>query len=325
MKLRIAVAIFLSLFIWFAQLSKAIAQITYPDAQLPTDTPRLFARGILSDGLSNRDFAISPEGDEIFFTLQQPGFALSTILHITKQGSAWSKPEVAHFSGRYRDLEAAFSPDGKYIYFSSDRPLNTNGTKKDFDIWRVKRLPGDKLGEPENLGPNVNSAKDEFYPCVTKSGNIYFTAEIAGGKGKEDIVVCKWTGSGYAKPVSLPGDINMKGDQFNAFVDPDEQFILFSAYGRADDIGGGDLYMSCVDQRGIWQPVRHLPPPINSTGLDYCPYVTADKKYLIFTSSRLSKAFEDGKPKNYQQMKEMLTNPGNGLDDIYWVKFNPKW
>src|ERR1700740_205626 len=88
----------------------AFAQVSYPGSELPADTPKLFAKGILSDGLSNRDFAISPQGDEIFFTIQGPRFSLSTILQMTKKSGKWSMPEVAPFSGRWRDLEATFSP-----------------------------------------------------------------------------------------------------------------------------------------------------------------------------------------------------------------------
>ncbi|MFI5163231.1 MAG: hypothetical protein ACHQHN_18270 [Sphingobacteriales bacterium] len=302
----------------------ASAQTIYPDANLPADTPRLFAPGILSDGLSNRDFTISPAGDEAFFTIQGPRFILSTIMHIVLKDGKWGNPEVAPFSGQYRDLEAAFSPDGQAIYFSSDRPVNGD-VKNDFDLWRVHRLPNGKWGEPENLGPIVNSPKSEFYPSVTKSGNLYFTVEADYCRGSEDIVVCKLVNGVYSKPESLPEDINTKYDEFNAFVDPDEQFIIFSCYGRADDMGRGDLYVSHVDKNGVWLPVKHLPALINSTALDYCPYVTPDKKYLVFTSNRLGKEFADNNIKTYKEIKEILTSPGNGQDDIYWVKFDTDW
>lgn len=242
---------------------------------------------------------------------------------ILKNGE-WSKPEVAPFSGRYRDLEAAFSQDGQTVYFSSDRPLSGDKTK-DFDIWKVKKLPNGRWAEPENLGTAVNSLKNEFYPSITKSGNLYFTVEADNGKGSEDIVICKWTGLTYSKPESLPEDINTKYDEFNAFVDPDEQFIIFSSYGRSDDMGGGDLYISHKDNGGNWMPVKHLPSPINSASLDYCPFVTWDKQYLVFTSNQLDKSFKNGDVKDYRLLKEMLTSPGNGWDDIYWVKFDMNW
>ena len=66
-------------------LGGVIAQNQYPDKQFPADTPRLFAEGVVSDGLSNRDFTISPKGDEIFYTIQHPAFASSTILHMIKK------------------------------------------------------------------------------------------------------------------------------------------------------------------------------------------------------------------------------------------------
>ena len=114
-------------------------QITYPDKELPADTAKLFAKGILSDGLSNRDFTISPNGDEIFFTLQGQKFSSSNILHMRKENGKWSAPEVAPFSGTYRDLEATFTADGKTIFFSSDRPVNEKDSTNDFDIWKVEK------------------------------------------------------------------------------------------------------------------------------------------------------------------------------------------
>lgn len=313
------------LFVFMLIAATDMAQISYPDATIPADTPRLFAKGIITDGLSNRDFTISPAGDEIFFTLQQPRFVASTILHMVKKNGKWSKPEVAPFSGRYRDLEAAFSPDGQTVYFSSDRPLKDGTIKKDFDIWRVKRGNNGIWGKPENLGTEVNSAKNEFYPSIAKSGNLYFTAEADYGKGSEDIVVCKPNATGYTKPESLPEDVNTKYDEFNAFIDPDEQFILFSCYGRADDLGHGDLYLSRKDNSGKWLPAKHLPAPINSTALDYCPFVSPDKRYFIFTSNRINSSLGNDQTKTYQQLQTLLNSPGNGWDDVYWVKFNHTW
>ena len=297
------------------------AQLTYPDKHLPGNTPQVFGAGFLSDGLSNRDFTISPAGDEIFFTLQQPGFITSTILYVRKQNGKWGKPVTAPFSGKYRDLEAAFSPDGKMVYFSSDRPVKDKTGKPDFDIWKATRLASGRYSEPENLGPIVNSVKNEFYPSVAKNGNLYFTVVALYGKGGEDIVICRHTSTGYAAPESLPEDINTKFDEFNAFVDPDEQFILFTGYGRPDDMGKGDMYISRKDKTGAWLPARHLPIPLNTNALDYCPYITPDKKYLIFTSNRANPLLKNGASKTYSQLKTLLNGPGNGVDDIYWVKF----
>ncbi len=304
----------------FFILHVLVAQEAYPDVKFPSDTPVIFAKDLLSDGLSNRDFTISPGGDEIFFTVQQPKFLLSTILTIKKRSGKWGSPEVASFSGLYRDLEAAFSADGKTIYFSSDRPVDNKDSVNDFDIWKVMKDDKGAWGTPQHLGFIVNSTKNEFYPSLSKTGNLYFTVEADYGKGKEDIVMCRFNNGNYEKPISLPEAINSTSYEFNAFVDPDEKFILFTSYGRNDDMGGGDLYISKKDTHDNWLPAQHLPIEINSTGLDYCPFVSWDKKYFFFTSNRVNTKFKDRKKKTYAEIKSLLLSTGNGLDDIYWVK-----
>ena len=304
-----------------AQTSRA--HVDYPGGRAPADTPTIFAPGIVSTGLSTRDFAISPAENEIFFTIQHPKFISSTIIRMTKVGGVWMKPEVASFSGVFRDLEPCYSWSGDTLYFSSDRPRDSGQGKRNFDIWRVVRKGGRGWGSPENLGDSVNSPQNEFYPSVARNGNLYFTVEASYGKGSEDIVVCKKSAAGYSKPVSLPEQVNSKYDEFNAFIDPDERFIIFGCQGRPDEQGNGDLYISHRDAVGNWTAARPLPVPINSKSLDYCPCVSRDGAILFFTSSRLRAAWYGDDPVSYDQLKRLLLEPGNGYDSIYWMKFDP--
>ena len=312
--------IFIIIFFCCRLVSKA-QQYVYPGNELPADTSKVFGKDILSTGLSNRDFTISPTGDEIFFTLQHPKFLSSSILYMHKSNGQWSAPEVAPFSGMFRDLEGAFSADGKTIYFSSDRPVNAQDSTKDFDIWKVEKV-NKVWGKPQHLGFIVNTTKDEFYPSVTRNGDLYFTVEADYGIGKEDIVMCAFNKGNYEKPVSLPEAVNSAGYEFNAFVDPDEKYILFTGYGRKDDMGRGDLYISKKDESGNWLPAEHLPKGINSADLDYCPFVSWDKKILFFTSNRASKALSVHGQQDYAELKTLLGSAGNGMDDIYWIEFD---
>ncbi|HMG68035.1 MAG TPA: hypothetical protein VK588_10125, partial [Chitinophagaceae bacterium] len=88
----------------------------------PTNEIKLFAPGVISNEYGNRDMAISPGGDELFYTLQFNYGAISTIMHSKKINGRWTTPEVASFCGGYKDLEPAFSFDGNRLYFSSNRP-----------------------------------------------------------------------------------------------------------------------------------------------------------------------------------------------------------
>lgn len=289
-----------------------------PDLGQPPATAQLFGEQLISTGLYERDFALSPDGKEIFYTLQAPQGGFQTILHLIKlPDGKWSKPAVASFAGKFSDIEPAFSPDGLKLYFSSNRPLNGTNTK-DFDIW-ITEKKDNQWQEPRNLGLPINTPMDEYYPAVTLSGNLYFTAAYKNAIGKEDIYVAKWENGKYSEPLPMDTAINSKTYEFNAYVSPEEDLIIYTSYGRPDDKGRGDLYLSRKDKLGHWLPAKNL-AALNSDKLDYCPFISFDKKAFYFTSERnaLSKSYAD-KPATLAGLIKSFNSSQNGGGDIYWV------
>lgn len=284
----------------------------------PPTQATLLEEGFLSTNLNERDFALSPDGGEMYYTISTPQSTFQTIVVSIFGKNGWSNPAIVSFAGRFSDLEPAFSHDGKKMYFASNRPL-TGNKPKDFDIWVVERQ-GKKWGEPKNLG-EINTESDEFYPSIAKKGNLYFTAQYKEGVGNEDIFMATWKGDHFEKPIALDTTVNSKNYEFNAFVDPDEQFILFTSYGRKDDTGRGDLYMSLKDTNGKWLPSKNL-KFLNSLKLDYCPYVSPDKKILFFTSERTSLPTSFDTKTNYDEIKKINQSIQNGTGNIYWVSFD---
>jgi Tol biopolymer transport system component len=283
-----------------------------------TDSPKVFGPGIISDGFSNRDMAVSPDGNDLFYTLQWSYGLFSVILHSKKIKGEWTRPETAWFSGRFNDLEPAFSPDGSKLFFTSNRPLKeSDSSEKDYDIWYMQKK-GNSWENPVNAGTLINTDKDEFYPSLAKNGNLYFTRE--NGESKDDIFLSLFKDGNYEMPAPLPAAINSKGYEFNSFIDPDEKYIIFSAYKRSDDLGGGDLYFS-LHKAGDWQPAIHFSPGINSAALDYSPFVSTDHQYFFFTSKRQHLKFPFKKSKTAAEIREVLNSYGNGNDDIYIMNY----
>ncbi len=274
----------------------------------------------ISSVFSERDMAISPDGTEMMYTIVTGQHVFSSIIILKKGAKGWSAPSIAPFSGQYRDLEPAYSPDGNKIFFSSNRPVEGKSST-DFDIWVVEKINGVWQSNAKNLGAPINTPRDEFYPSVTESGNLYFTAEYEGGVGKEDIFVASLQDGKYTTPAPLDTAVNSKTYEFNAFVSPDEKFILFSSYGRKDDSGGGDMYISLKNDNGTWAPARVL-TIVNSSKLDYCPFVTADQKTLYFTSQRHNLKGSQEKPLTYDRYISMLKDVQNGTDNIYTISFD---
>jgi Tol biopolymer transport system component len=285
-------------------------------------TITLFGESLVNTFLNERDFAISPDGSEIYFTVTTPRSTFQTIVFCKKDNQGkWSSPVVAPFSGTYSDLEPSFSADGNTLYFASNRPTVTSDGKLNFDIWKTSRENG-IWREPLNLGSPVNTTGDEFYPSVAANGNLYYTGSYPIGPGKEDIYLAEFNDSKYQSPVPLDAAVNSAKYEFNAFVSPDETFILFSSFGRKDDSGGGDLYISVKGTNGKWQPARNI-KELNSKSLDYCPYVSPNRKALFFTSERnnLPTSFPDSRV-SYEKMISTAMQTSNGNGNIYWVNIS---
>ena len=239
-----------------------------------------------------------------------------------KKEGVWSKPFIAPFSGKFHDLEPFLSPDNLSLYFASDRPLNTSDvSKKDYDIWVVSRSSlSAQWSEPVNLGSPVNSEKNEFYPSVAINGSLYFTSDLDSSKGKDDIFLSSWDGSIYAEPVSLGEGINSEGYEFNAYIAPDESFIIFSGYNRQDGMGSGDLYISYHHNK-VWEKAVNMGELVNSDKMDYCPFVDIGSMTLYFTSKR--SRVKVGK--SYTDVTELLKEVQkyeNGQSRLYKVKIN---
>lgn len=71
------------------------------------------------------------------------------------------------------------SSDGAFLYFASDRPFRS-GEDSNLDLYRVRRN-GNEFGEPENLGPSINSAAHETEPALSPEGyTLVFSSNREG-------------------------------------------------------------------------------------------------------------------------------------------------
>ncbi|MBA6157095.1 PD40 domain-containing protein [Tenacibaculum sp. S7007] len=286
----------------------------------------MFLPELFKDLPNVRDFSMAKNQDEFYFTIESYAKEYSFIAYSKKINDKWTAPKEVSFSGQHKDLEPFLSPDGLKLFFASNRKNNTSSEiKKDIDIWYVTRKSkNDKWSNPKNIGQIINTSADEFYPSVNNTGDLFFTAQYENSKGKEDIYVSRFINGSYTKPTSLSSAVNSKKYEFNAFVAPDESFIIFTSYGRKDDLGRGDLYISRKDKNNNWLPAEHLDVDINSKKLDYCPFVDINNNVLYFTTNKSSIPKNFKKRKNLEEIIDYINTNPNGLSRIYRSSFNKK-
>lgn len=285
----------------------------------------LFSPELFKNLPNVRDFSMSKNKSEIYFTIESYCKTYSFIACIKRTGKKWGKPKAVSFSGEFKDLEPFLSPDGLKLFFASNRNATSTDVKKDIDIWYVQRNSlNDGWSNPINVGDIINTNKNEFYPSVTNKGDLFFTAEYPNSIGKEDIYVSRFINNTYTKPVPLSTAINSDKYEFNAYVSPDEKIIVFTSYGREDDLGRGDLYISRKDSEGNWLPAQNLGDKINSKKLDYCPFIDINANVLYFTSNRTNVPNRLKSKQNFKEIIHTINSLPNGLSRIYSTFLNKK-
>lgn len=172
---------------------------------------------------------------------------------------------------------------GNMMLFASTMLENNNDTIGDWNIWNAIRQKG--IWQKPELYFSRPMSENEFYPTLTKSGNLYFTITPHGSQNG-DIYVAEFVDGKYDEPKPLPQTINSLANEGDAFVAPDESYMLFASFDREQSLGKSDLYISLRNAEGDWLPPVWLGEEINSDGYDGSPFVTMDGKFLIFTSSR---------------------------------------
>jgi len=283
----------------------------------PDSIPVVFAPGIVSTGMFTRDMAITPDGKEIYFCVAIGNYTYSTILYTREVDGRWMEPEIVPFSGGpgVVDFEPALSADGSKLFFLSNRP-DGDEPVGDQDIWYVERT-GDGWGVPHNLGEPVNTDGGEFFPSLTRDGTLYFTRN-AKGSGLNQIFRSRWDNGAFQKPELLPEHVNCGTNRFNAFVSPDESYMIVPAMGMEDTYDGVDYYIVLRDKNDNWSAPMNMGKHVNfDNARGWSPYVSPDGKYFFFMATRTNEIEQSDW--NYKNLKALYDSPGNGNADIYWV------
>ncbi len=126
----------------------------------------------------------------------------------------WTNVTALPFtSNSYSTEHPALSKDEKTLYFASDMP----GTLGSFDIYKVAINDDGTYGEPENLGPTINTKHREQFPFISDYGVLYFSSNGLEGFGGLDVFRSNMVNGVFDKPVNLGSSINSSLDDF-AFV-----------------------------------------------------------------------------------------------------------
>jgi Tol biopolymer transport system component len=130
------------------------------------------------------------------------------------------------------------SGDGSELYFSACQCLGGPGRFGNDNMWVTKRTATDGAwGEPENLGPVVNSPYSEMCSRLSPDGRVLFfcgnfteTAYRPGGYGGTDLWMTRrdTLSDPWQAPVNLGPKINSSKHESWPCISPDGSTLYFT-------------------------------------------------------------------------------------------------
>jgi Tol biopolymer transport system component len=207
--------------------------------------------------------SLSADGKILFFTACNlpGGFGSCDIYYSFYSNGRWSKPNNAGQPVNTAGWEAqpSISSDGRYLYFSSNRP----GGRGEKDIWRAECLGWDENGrlkweKPVNLGKPVNTPGNETSPFI-HAGNsqFYFASDAHVGMGKFDLYSVQIEADTVFSRLRNPGyPLNTHNDEQGLHISADGLTGFFSS--ARDTVSGLDIYSFELDSTLRPQPATYV-------------------------------------------------------------------
>ena len=130
----------------------------------------------------------------------------------------------------YSFFTPSLTPDGGRIYFSSDMPGGYGG----MDLYYCDRHNND-WDKPVNMGPVINTPKNESFPFACKYGKLYFASDGLKGFGGKDLFYTQELNEEWMVPEHLDSPINSTADDFGIVIDSTFENGYFSTNRRETD------------------------------------------------------------------------------------------
>ncbi len=291
--------------------------------------PEIFAPGVISGPANDLSPAFSPDGRTVFFTRANAVQSVILVSHLS--GGGWSRPEIAPFSGEWRDLEPTMAPDGSYMIFASNRPLRAYGTGLDAfyngavqsgkggNLWRVDRTSSG-WSEPRRLPEIINSDSSIFSPSIAGDGSLYFM-KPAGARTRFHLFRAQYSQGAFTTPVELPISASDDVGDFDPAVAPDESFIVFSSARLPDK--GTSLFIA-FHTNGKWSNPVYMGDTVSAPGSSNIEArLGPDRHTLYFSTTRVTSMPQPGDMRTARERLAQMEAWDNGLANIWRVSLAP--
>jgi outer membrane protein OmpA-like peptidoglycan-associated protein len=201
-----------------------------------------------------------------------------------------NKRELPFNSDQYSCMHPSLSADGKTIYFASD--MQVPEAQGGFDIYKSELKDG-VWGPAVNLGKDINTAKNDVFPFIYPSGDLYFASAGHSGFGGYDLFRINIGKAKKSGVINLGEPFNSATDDFALILTDDGTRGYFTS-NRPGGKGRDDIYTFTVETSmpGMQriEPKRKTIQVIDQAGL---PIQGAEIRVLGLSDGQISSGNKD--------------------------------
>jgi peptidoglycan-associated lipoprotein len=217
-----------------------IYKATTKGAVVDVNTIAPLSEQINTPNINEGGITFSPDGKTRVFAKGTSGKrkgANDVDLYLSRfRNGEWTQPQLININQPDSwESTPAFSPDGRTLYFSSNRKGGSGG----LDLYTAQMDSRGRFGKIKNLGRDINTEGDELFPYVAENGKLYFSSDGQPGYGMLDIFVVN-RANGKTVVENLGQPVNSTSDDFGMYLfRPDRGFFTSNREGgKGDD----DIY-----------------------------------------------------------------------------------
>lgn len=205
----------------------------------------------------------------------------------------------------------------KYLSYKNLKPVSISQAKRKLEScnFAIKAIKNPVPFNPINLGENINTEYDEYWPTLTADeqtliitrlipkdleeglvsiNEVITEKEITPSNQKvppdfnkvqEDFYISVKENDFWTKAINVGKPLNTKGNEGAQTILVDGRVMYFTACNRKDGKGRCDIYQS-LKVNGEWNTAVNLGVPVNSENWEAQPSISPDGKTLYFVSNR---------------------------------------
>jgi len=173
-------------------------------------------KGEINSKLNEGALCIANGGKRIYFTRNNKN-TVNDIHHlaiyiaeINAKGEWGNIRGLSINSDSYSTGHPVLTHDGKKMIFSSTMKGGYGGA----DLYIADVLDNGDLENVKNLGPKINTPRNELFPWIDNNGHIYFSSDGHVGFGGLDIFIAKMNGEKPTQVINCGININSPQDDF---------------------------------------------------------------------------------------------------------------